>query len=214
MAIDDSIIKRINKLLALSTSPNENEAASALEMAHNLLAKHNLSMQDIIVKQEYDIKEYQLAGERHTGWMKGLYNAIADYNYCQLVVMNSARGHSLRLVGQDINIIATVNMIEYATEAIERMAKHQKGKGKTYIASYKCGIAMSLMARILQKKLAETKTDCRELVVCYKEQNDQYLNARYKVTQAEKNKIQATDGYAYARGYADGKNIALNTQIA
>jgi putative NIF3 family GTP cyclohydrolase 1 type 2 len=41
------ILDRIQKLIALSTSPNENEAAVAAEKAQALLIEHNLSMADV-----------------------------------------------------------------------------------------------------------------------------------------------------------------------
>ena len=43
---ESAMKKRISKLLALSTSSNENEAASALAKAHELSCKHNLTLID------------------------------------------------------------------------------------------------------------------------------------------------------------------------
>src|SRR3954471_20207380 len=41
------VMDRIAKLLALSSSPNEHEAASAAERAHAMLAEYNLSISDV-----------------------------------------------------------------------------------------------------------------------------------------------------------------------
>jgi hypothetical protein len=40
------LIKRIQKLLALAGSDNENEAKAAMDMANRLLLKHNISLQE------------------------------------------------------------------------------------------------------------------------------------------------------------------------
>ena len=43
---EQSLIEKIKKLLALSSSPNENEAALALQMAKNLMKQYNITLAD------------------------------------------------------------------------------------------------------------------------------------------------------------------------
>lgn len=50
------ILEKIQKLLALATSENENEALAAMTMAHHLLSKHELFMNEVV--QADDIKNY------------------------------------------------------------------------------------------------------------------------------------------------------------
>ena len=45
--VDQNLLEKISKLLALTSSPNEHEAALAAEKAAELLAKHNLSVADL-----------------------------------------------------------------------------------------------------------------------------------------------------------------------
>ncbi len=45
------ILEKIKKLIALSESPNESEAAAALSKVQVLLAKHDLTMTDIKQKK-------------------------------------------------------------------------------------------------------------------------------------------------------------------
>lgn len=49
---------RIQKLLALSVNPNENEAKAALLKAQELMAKHKLSMADFEAASESEVGQY------------------------------------------------------------------------------------------------------------------------------------------------------------
>src|SRR5579884_2145941 len=53
-SIDETIIEKIQKLLALSTSSNEHEAALALAKAQNMLLQYNLSLEEVSAKQKPD----------------------------------------------------------------------------------------------------------------------------------------------------------------
>ncbi|MDD3816412.1 MAG: DUF2786 domain-containing protein, partial [Desulfocapsaceae bacterium] len=45
--IDQKIINKLQKLLSLSASDNENEAALAMKKAEGLMREHNLSVADV-----------------------------------------------------------------------------------------------------------------------------------------------------------------------
>lgn len=52
MAVDAKIIEKIQKLMALGMSPNENEAKSALRKAAELMEMHNLAASDMTVNKD------------------------------------------------------------------------------------------------------------------------------------------------------------------
>ena len=45
--MNEKIIARINKLMALTSSSNKNESEKAVEMAFKLMEKNNISMSDL-----------------------------------------------------------------------------------------------------------------------------------------------------------------------
>jgi hypothetical protein len=47
--IDQKIIDKLQKLLALSASDNENEATLAMKKAEELMREHNLSVADVAI---------------------------------------------------------------------------------------------------------------------------------------------------------------------
>ena len=84
----EDIGRKIQKLMSLGSSPNEHEAARALEMANALLLKYNLEM-DEIEKQGFQ-------------WKILLANDIAQHNFCRLIVGH--RNRRLYFVGRKTNV--------------------------------------------------------------------------------------------------------------
>ena len=74
---------KINKLLALSQSPNENEARLALLKAKELMVAHKLSMQDLAA-EDAEVIHHETSftySRRRNSWTLQLANVIAE-NYC------------------------------------------------------------------------------------------------------------------------------------
>jgi hypothetical protein len=64
----ERIVDKVKKLLAFGSSPNENEAKTAMRMASELMQKHQIEMSEVLVEEERDskaIKElYVVEGQR------------------------------------------------------------------------------------------------------------------------------------------------------
>ena len=70
----ESVKRRVKKLLALSKSPNENEAASALRKANDLMADYK-----IIAEQFSDYTKAKVKGtKRFVRWRVVLANAVEN----------------------------------------------------------------------------------------------------------------------------------------
>lgn len=54
--ISDEVLEKVEKLLSLANSDNENESLIAMSMVHSLLSKHNITMTEVV--QADDIKNY------------------------------------------------------------------------------------------------------------------------------------------------------------
>jgi len=91
----DKIKSRIKKLLALSRSPNPSEAASALKMAQELMAKHRLGQADANVT---DIGEETASTVRRSNvprYEARLFGRISSAFGCEAIHC----GHGWRLIG-------------------------------------------------------------------------------------------------------------------
>ena len=139
----EGIKRRVKKLLALSASPNENEAAAALEKAKKLM-------------EEYRIRESECSYIRHTvkatkrlsRWRTVLANSVA-WLYCCDTFRNQQRGE-ICFFGESFDAFMPGEMYRYLSKTIERMAKQniRRTAGKTYREQYKLGTACRLSSRI------------------------------------------------------------------
>ncbi len=82
MAVDSTVLSKIKKLLALSTSSNPNEAALAAAKAQELLMIHNLTLSQVEAQGEEKYCEaFVKTGSRV--WQRLLLTVIARNNFCE-----------------------------------------------------------------------------------------------------------------------------------
>jgi len=116
----DSIIVKIQKLLSLSDSPNENEAAQAAAKATELLQKYNLSMETVdsskigeTGKVERQRHKYAKS-KRRTRWEVDLSSAVADANFCKCLY----GFYHITFIGKPHNIKVARYMFEQLAERL------------------------------------------------------------------------------------------------
>lgn len=202
-------LAKIQKLLALSESPNEAEAASALAKAHSLLEKHNLSMEDIVQKQDKEVPGMYLFSQgEHPAWYNALINNLADLNYCAIVKVQSKNGDTYTIIGKRINSLAACNMIDYLASTVVRIAKE---KNETSEAFYE-GMTYSIIRRLYD--MMHPSTEANALMLYTKKENDDLIRKIFgNNVQGKKDPTNIDDGGAYFRGYIEGKKVHLNEQI-
>lgn len=120
MENNGKVIDLIQKLLALSTSSNENEATLALKKAQELLEKYNLSMRDIPMEDIIqDIKMVDLKVPIESKeWKKYLVHYIAQSNFCTTVLSLG----KIHILGRNTNVVVTVIMSSWIMEQLDRIA--------------------------------------------------------------------------------------------
>lgn len=233
--IRQSITEKIQKCLALGQSPNENEAKLAVENANKLLLKYNLTLADITINEDGEVEIGEnIAGEgnRASLWKTNLLTAIAENNYCKLL-MRRWRGSKHRsgryayvLIGKEHNILTVKSMNEYLVEAVDKLSRKFSGRGARAKNSYKVGMTHGLADRMLEiRKNSEKQgvdidgTHTTALVV--KNLHDKELNAINKwldnkygrTLKSSSTSKSNVDPGAYFSGINDSKNVSLNKQI-
>jgi len=149
----DKVIDKVRKLMAVAhgtAEGGEHERDTALKMALNLLAKHNLSMGDLAQPTED-----RLAGkdEYHsTPWMRFVGHAIADLFFCSFF-SSQVSGKNKRVytfVGLEGNVATAREMTAYVIKSIQaesnKLAK-AAGQGETWANSFRKGAASKISQR-------------------------------------------------------------------
>ena len=82
----ERIIERVRKLLALSNSSNEHEAALAAAHAQRLLAEHNLAMSELELQAEGAGEAELVVAKTVAKWLSSLFATVANAFDCFPIV--------------------------------------------------------------------------------------------------------------------------------
>ena len=124
MSHEAKVIERIRKLLALSKSSNEHEAATAAARATELMAEHQIAQAQLDMNTETDpIGEYVLErGKRAVSWKVILSTALMRAFACDSIQGRRKSGVVMVIVGRQSNVAAVRYMYAYLVAELERLA--------------------------------------------------------------------------------------------
>lgn len=209
---------KIKKLLALATSPNENEARDALLKARELMAKNKLSDADFDEKKtelrQLECSEIKWTTDSGDIWMANLCKVIAD-NYCCSAAWSTVKGgrtHTLVLagIGEDVDLCKEVTKyaVDFINSAVRILERKSRNDHRTVVKSYAEGFIMGL-----EFAFEEQKDDHPEwaLVIIKPQEVQEYekdLGSR-----SVKTKKADFDPLAYMRGQNDGKNFSMTNKL-
>lgn len=122
-------IEKVIKLLALSESPNEHEAALAAAHAKRILTQYNLTGLDIdeATGKHSFVKEYAVIFPVFTEWINRLSKAVEELYNCQVYISTGDPRYpddTLAIfIGEDANAKISAYVLDYLVNAIARHAE-------------------------------------------------------------------------------------------
>lgn len=118
----EKILDKVKKLLALANNAaaTDGERDNALRMAHGMLAKYNLSMEDAQEHEAMEGREQQYIETFHMTWAKQVCNSIAKLFFCSYYAgekLNATKGKHY-FVGKQSNAITAILISTYVINSI------------------------------------------------------------------------------------------------
>lgn len=170
-----SIIARIKKLLALAeNNSNENEAAMASAKALELMESYNIDMAVLGKsgkgRQGAPRKDNKEKGGLY-GWQRDLWKEAAELNMCSYwSIKGTQKGavYEHRILGSEVNVIATKILAEYLQGTVERLAKayaKDMGYSSCFVReaiAYREGMANRLTQRLRDKRRQRIEEEARK----------------------------------------------------
>lgn len=221
--MSEKIKEKIEKLLNLSMSDNEHEAALALERALKLMNEHNIT-KDEVYKQNFKNKELIINNKILPDWKVNLYGAMANVAGCVFTWRNGTKVKA-QITGRERDVENAIYLCEFLVREIEKQEKikrkelQAKGMVSTnlskYLKSFKQGIIKVVFTKLYEKQnqffssQKETGLVCLNIESKVKESED-FLQGKFKV-HTSKAKI---DKRAEADGILTGKDIELNQAVS
>lgn len=206
--MNDNIKHRVKKLLALSHSTNEHEAALALDKARELMEAYNLSEEDCTtyISEVKCLKSEPL-------WRFIVASSVAWLNGVAYVHILRINGDVYRFYGRESDVFIAREMNNYLIRTIERLTKKnvRKNAKKTFRDSYKYGMAKTLYFRIRESGALYSWANKRDAQI-------QKLNAYIEnmctvITDNSVKPLKINRG-AVERGMRDGYSIGLHRQTS
>lgn len=219
--MNEKLLKKIEKLLALSNSNYEGEADTALKMAYDLMNQNDISMEDIKVHSKDETLGKLGSGaldeedKQYRKWEVSLLNAIAKMFDCQVLrtCYNNYfyRKSSLSIIGRESNRITTKLMYGWIHDKTMKEAKSLGGSLSTRRA-YCVGVSNSISRKVDLLKAEAPKTDKWGLVPVDEVTN--WIKTELgNINSLDWSAGSIEDGIAYARGVAAGEETSLNKQF-
>ena len=214
MSLTD-IKEKVCKLLALSNSSNENEAAMALAKAQQLILVYKLSIAECLAAGQYIADEQiirdgvpLIATSRIALWQTRLCDVLAQANDCKVLLY---KGVGIVIFGRTSDIQNVRTMLSFCIGQLWKLSP--KGQGKVYSDSWYLGAIDTMNKRLKEMKVEVVKMATTYGLVKLDEKAakvETFIQDTAKVGKAHTSSAQL-DGRAYLQGKQDGHKINLNS---
>lgn len=221
----DKVKDKLSKLLALSASPNENEAALAMKKAEELMQKYNLRTVDVAPDGSgAHIGHQEVPGTTRTAqtWEAILGWAIANAFDGQAVRTKGGHWKMTFIAGKsDLEII--VDLYIRVRQTVRRMSSEYVDSvrytacesAKTLHNNYRMGMVHTIAERLkeLKKNTTPVYAGTKDLILVKDKAVDQVKNRIFpKLSKGKVTGFRAIPE-AYAQGIADGHSVGLHKAI-
>jgi hypothetical protein len=222
--MDDKILDRIQKLLALATSDNVNESAAAAAKAQELMTKYQIDQADLEAAtpgaQGESIDNDELFREKsRIHWKTSLAAGIAEANGCKVYTQGVRTLGSdkkvadvTRIVGTKTAVSTVRYMYAYLVREVDRLASaNRDGHDRTWLNSFRMGAVAVISTRLIQaSKQVKQVASTNALAIIDKDKR------RIEDTLAALGLKQGTsaeikDGGGFAAGAKAGQTVQLSS---
>ena len=209
-----TIKERIQKLLALASSPNENEAKAALLKAKELMAKNKLTEADFEDAKKQELKTFKCEDITWTTdsgriWMARLAKVICNEYLCVSAwgTKPGTRTHILYITGMEEDLEICKSVMGYAVGFVESRISYLQRKytmqdPKAIANSYAEGFILGLESAFEEQREEHPEWG---LVVVKSDEVKGYEDSLG--SKSVKTKNTGFDPLAYMRGQNDGRDF-------
>jgi len=154
--MDDKIVERVRKLLALSKSDNVNEAANAAAAAQELMTRYEISTSVLAQTTANDADDepvetglmYAGASTKFPTWKGHLAAVVAQVNQCKAW----REGPALHVVGRPSDASKVRALFVHIAVEIERLAsegsRERGSPGRTWVNNFRLGAVNAVNRRL------------------------------------------------------------------
>ena len=212
----EKVVELIQKLLALSKSPNENEAALALSKAQELLLKYNLEVADLQAQGKApstSMLNFPIPlGQAE--WKRRVLRKLALNNFCETLIESSTTYH---ILGRLPNVLAVVEMGSWILIQMDTLTwfQTQTYDGPVQKLRFRNSFLIVLTDRVIERlteyyQKAQLNPNIRTLTINLKGEAQQYLTQQYPNRRTHQVSSHSVSSEAYHAGRSAGDGISFS----
>ena len=216
------VLDRVKKMLALGndSAATEGERETALRMAYNLLAKYNLTINDLPGDQQEEGRERADIVIYKAVWARSLAHSIANLFFCKYYFTRALNRDSHYFIGRASNVVTASYMTDHIVRSIKKEAGQRYGvwtspEGRSFCVGAAAPIRQRI-AEMLEKDTESTVGSALALIAVRKTEsmaNDAWLANEGTRLVSKKARASRVQGEAYGDGKAFGATVSLAAQV-
>lgn len=218
----EQALEKIQKLLKLTQSTNENEAQSAMLMAQKLMAQYKIEMSAVEDTEDHKVVEEKVGKPHRTAWKRQLAKLIATNFLCDTYI-EGYRTYTTIFIGKQDSVkvckqvyLAAVKFIDFNfakywnTEGKYQLPREAKWLGWTELpvshsiaqkSSYANGFMNRLQSRFEEQKVKADKEGWGLILV--KDKDVEEYKEKLNLRKSRFSSSLQTNSSAYFQGYED-----------
>ncbi len=132
---DEKILRRLQKILSLSTSPNEHEAQVAVQKARHLMLKYSIDLKELDEERQFDQRSLGKVKGRRMPYELWLGSILNEFFFVEVLWVQSydalldRKGSVLQIFGTTANL----DMAKYTYHYLQQLLERLWGKYKATI---------------------------------------------------------------------------------
>jgi len=210
--MEKSILEKIQKLLKLAESSNENEAKLAMTKAQDLMLRHNISMRSVENHDSEYINETSDTFKRKPENSDYINNILRKYFFIEIVTSKRHGGSFFNYIGEKNNVNTAIYMRNFITDTFKRLwldYKKETGVSVRSKSSFMYGLHQGFCEKLEeQRQNVEQETG---LVLVNDQKATNKMNELFsKLSKGRASKTTIRDCQAVNSGVRQGKKITIS----
>lgn len=229
-SIENRVIEKVQRLLALGSSPQEHEAKAAMAKAQALMMKHNLSMDEVSsFKSGEDewVEDKAWSRGRAPYYQDAIMHILDKYFFVQTLSRREPKFDengawerdvtTLVIFGKKENVKIAVFVAEFLSRTFQSLWKKYKKEtraSRRQLKTYYAGLKQGFMAKLREEreKLLDQNASMKGALVEVETELMSELNSRYNIRFQKSSPLNGSRS-VYDAGFEDGKQINLREGV-
>lgn len=213
---NEKLLAKIQKLISLSESPNENEAKAAMAKAQELMLKHNIDMRQVQSHDDEYVREISETFKRVSSEMKFINDILDKFFFVKIVTSkrNDWDGsyQFFNYIGEKQNVATAIHTRNFLKATFQRLWKEYKvetGASTRSKQSFIYGVYKGFSEKLEQQRMdAEQQYG---LVLVEDPKATEKMNEIFKnLSSARRQSVSLRDSAAMSAGMTQGRSLNVS----